>query len=364
MILFRPGDGVASADVDARLFREAIAAVVAIRPESALQLSFRRSWAGNGYTVLLRAVSPKGETLTEFMLWRFSAMSHGILKDAFDQWHETEAGVADELLGYLMAHKAAEHLRIRVIPKGENTSALLSVSPAPENLSGRLFNDRVWATERVVARQEDSRDVLPDWSLAGDGIALLDGMAMLAEMRRIRGPGRAARVPHLARMQAMPAVTFDMFDPRIEHAQRILHVERVQGGITPEEETEDKVDVYLPAMCSRRVPGSITWFSNYDDTVRALAACQHIMGDKPFRARMCFDDGSGWLWFAPEGVKDALSLDDDVRRDMPFFVAVAQRRPALSEQLMKLIAEVDPSALTLEDLFVQQERESHPDAAI
>jgi hypothetical protein len=356
LILFRPGDSVASMDVDAKSLREALACVSELRPDAVLQLSFRRAWAGNGYTLLLRATAPGG-ALQEFLLWRFAAESFGVLKDTFDVWHELEASAASDLGTFLAMHKSAKSIRVRVIPKSDSAPAMVCFSPAPDHLAGKLNTDRVWAVERTTVLPEESRDVLPDWSLAGDGIALMDGQNLLAEMRRIRGPGRAAKVPHLARMQAMPAVTFGVFDSRLEHAQRILHLTRVAGGLNDPaaEESEEKLEVYLPAMCSRRVPGSITWFSHYDDTVRALAACQHVFKDQPFRVRMAFDDGSGWLWFTPEPMKGALRLDDDVRRDLPFIAAVSQKRPSLSEQLLRIIEEVDPSALTLEDLFVQQE---------
>ncbi len=358
LILFRPGDSVASMDVDAKPLREALACVAELRPDSALQLSFRRAWAGNGHTLLLRATAPGTTSLQEFLLWRFSAESFGVLKDTLDIWHELEAGAASDLCTFLNMHKSAKHIRVRVIPKAEASPAMVCFSPAPDHLAGKLTTDRVWGVERTTVLPEESRDVLPDWSLAGDGIALMDGQNLLAEMRRIRGPGRAAKVPHLARMQAMPAVTFGVFDARLEHAQRILHLMRVAGGVNdPSEDTEEKLEVYLPAMCSRRVPGSITWFSNYDDTVRALAACQHVVKDQPFRVRMAFDDGSGWLWFSPEPLKGPLHLDDEVRRDLPFIAAVGQKRPSLNEQLLRIIEEVDPSALTLEDLFVQQENQ-------
>lgn len=300
-------------------------------------MSFRRAWRGGGHELFLRAfLRCADDGFTEFLLWRIPAASNGLHTDVQNAWHITARAVATNFAQYLEDVADAQQVRVRIVPSRSSGETQLCVVALPNEGQVRLGPSSTWSCARERCIDQEPRDALPDWTLPGDGVVLLDGQKMLNEMRRLRGPGRQGKIPAAARMSAYPVVNFGALGAGQENIQRIIRIERWKGDqAKPETECED---IFLPSLCSNRVPGKITWFANYDDTTRALVACQAHYDGEPFRVRMCYDDGSGWMWFSPEAFAAPYRLHCDEPAQPTFIAAVMQDRPDASAKIYEMIA--------------------------
>lgn len=352
MILFSAADNLGALDVKRSDFTTVLSVALGTAPEF-VHVNARKSWnEPGGYELLIRytmrdvAIGGK----KEFCMWRIPVTSMGFVTDGIlDRWQMYPTDALVEIARAMSMFASAQVFRIRFFPKGKYSVSFMSISPV-DKVATVYRNERCMVTERVSMQDASHhQEVLPDWTISGDGIIWVDGDELSTHMRRIRGPGRRPVRPVYARLCLSEVISFAALDPAISSCQRIVRVYR-QDEARPEKSQEPGV---MPALCSGSVPKKFTLDVDYDDLLIAIDMCKKIMRNDRFRLRIHYADDSGWMWLAPELFSSEVTLGEasclTVSR---FFAAIELHENLHTHRMAELVMELDPSLANPEDVFI------------